>query len=53
MSANDAAAAGMKLKQSYPVIQIAVYDATALVYTPIELQEQKDEAASAGQAVRR
>ena len=47
-SAKDAAAAGAKLKQSYPVIQVAVYDATARVYTPIELQEQKGEAASAG-----
>jgi len=47
-SAKDAAAAGAKLKQSYPVIQVAVYDATARVYTPIELEAQKDEAASAG-----
>ena len=46
-NAKDATAAGAKLKQSYPVIQVAVYDATARVYTPIELHEQKDEAASA------
>ena len=47
-NAKDATAAGTKLKQSYPVIQVAVYDATARVYTPIDLQEQKGEAASAG-----
>jgi hypothetical protein len=46
-NAKDAAAAGAKLKQSYPVIQVAVYDATARVYTPIELEGQKGEAASA------
>jgi hypothetical protein len=46
-SAKDATAAGTKLKQSYPVIQVAVYDATARVYTPIELEGQKGEAASA------
>lgn len=46
-NAKDATAAGTKLKQSYPVIQVAVYDAAARVYTPIELQEQKGEAASA------
>ena len=46
-NAKDATVAGTKLKQSYPVIQVAVYDATARVYTPIELQEQ-GEAASAG-----
>ena len=46
-SAKDATVAGAKLKQSYPVIQVAVYDATARVYTPVELDAQKDEAASA------
>ena len=40
-SAKDANAAGAKLKQSYPVIQVAVYDATARVYTPVELQVQE------------
>ncbi len=38
-SAEDAAAAGTKLKQSYPVIQVAVYDAMARKYTPVEAQE--------------
>ena len=40
-SAKDATAAGTKLKQSYPVIQVAVYDATARVYTPVELHERR------------
>jgi hypothetical protein len=31
--------AASKLKQSYPVIQIAVYDVTERVYTPVKLQE--------------
>jgi hypothetical protein len=35
-SAKDANAAGTKLKQSYPVIQVAVYDATERNYTPVE-----------------
>ena len=39
-SAKDAAAAGAKLKQSYPVIQVAIYDATERVYMPVNLQEQ-------------
>ncbi len=38
-SAKDAAAAGAKLKHSYPVIQIAVYDATERKYIPVEAQE--------------
>jgi hypothetical protein len=35
-SAKDADAAGAKLKQSYPVIQVAVYDAAERNYTPVE-----------------
>jgi hypothetical protein len=31
--------AASKLKQSYPVIQVAVYDVTKRVYTPVNLQE--------------
>ena len=31
--------AASKLKQSYPVIQVAVYDVTERVYTPVNLQE--------------
>jgi hypothetical protein len=41
-SAKEAMAAGAKLKQSYPVIQVAVYDATERSYTPVELQEQEN-----------
>jgi hypothetical protein len=40
--AEEAMTAGTALKQSYPVIQVAVYDAAARIYTPVELQEQKD-----------
>jgi hypothetical protein len=39
-SAKDANEGGAKLKQSYPVIQIAVYDATARSYTPVTLPEK-------------
>jgi hypothetical protein len=40
-SAKEAKAAGAKLKKNYPVIQVAIYDATQRVYTPVELQEQE------------
>ena len=36
----EATAAASKLKQSYPVVQVAVYDAAERVYTPVELQEK-------------
>lgn len=39
-SSQDAATAAAKLKQSFPVIQVAIYDAAARVYTPVDLQEQ-------------
>jgi hypothetical protein len=35
-TSKEAMAAGAKLKQSYPVIQVAVYDAAERAYTPIE-----------------
>jgi hypothetical protein len=38
-SAEDAAAAGVKLKQSYPMIQVAVYDAYQRIYTPVNLPD--------------
>ena len=38
-SADDAAAAGVKLKQRYPAIQVAVYDAIARIYTPVAVPE--------------
>ena len=34
-TAEDALAAGTKLKQRYPVIQVAVYDAAARAYTMV------------------
>jgi hypothetical protein len=36
-SAEDAMIAGTKLKTSYPVVEVAVYDATARTYTPVEI----------------
>ncbi len=39
-SAQEAMAAGTTLKQSYPVIQVAVYDAAARSYTPVALPEK-------------
>lgn len=35
-NSEDAMAAGTKLKQTYPVIQVAIYDAAARSYTPIK-----------------
>ena len=37
---DDAMTAGLKLKQSYPVIQIAVFDAAERSYTPVVLPEK-------------
>ena len=34
-------AAATKLKQSYPVIQVAIYDAAERNYTPVALPEQE------------
>ena len=36
-SSEEAATAGRSLKERYPVIQVAVYDAAERVYTPLEL----------------
>jgi hypothetical protein len=36
----EAMTAGMKLKQDYPVIQVAVFDATERSYTPVALPEE-------------
>jgi hypothetical protein len=41
-SSKDAIAAGAKLKQGYPMIQVAVYDAAERNYTPVELHEQEE-----------
>jgi hypothetical protein len=41
-TANEAAAEGSKLKQSFPMIQVAVYDAAQRNYTPVELHEQEN-----------
>jgi hypothetical protein len=37
----DAMMAGSALKQAFPVIQIAIYDAAQKLYTPVELREEQ------------
>ncbi len=39
-TSEEAMTAGAKLKKSYPVVQVAVYDATEHVYTPVDTQEK-------------
>jgi hypothetical protein len=39
-TANEAAAEGSKLKQRFPMIQVAVYDAAKRTYTPVDSQEK-------------
>jgi hypothetical protein len=39
-TSKEAVTAGSKLKQSFPVLQVAIYDATERVYTPLDLQEK-------------
>ena len=38
-SPEDAMTAGLKLKQNYPVLQVAVFDGAARSYTPVTLPE--------------
>jgi hypothetical protein len=38
-TSEEAMTAGLKLKQTYPVIQVAVFDAAARSYTPVTLPE--------------
>ncbi len=38
-TSEEAMTAGLKLKQSYPVVQVAIFDATARSYTPVVLPE--------------
>jgi hypothetical protein len=46
-TSKDAMAAGTKLKQAYPVIQVAVYDAVGHSYTVVESPgQEKPQAAS-------
>ena len=37
-TSQQATAAGLQLKLTYPVIQVTVYDAAARLYTPVELE---------------
>lgn len=39
-TSEEAMTAAVKLKQDYPVIQVAVFDATARSYTPVALPER-------------
>lgn len=39
-TSEEAMTAGLKLKESYPVIQVAVFDATARSYTPVVSPEK-------------
>jgi len=39
-TSEEAMTAGSKLKQSFPVIQVEVFDAANRVYTPVELQDK-------------
>jgi hypothetical protein len=41
-TSKEAVTAGSKLKQDFPVVQVAVYDASERVYTPVALQEQEN-----------
>jgi|SRR6185437_2045763 hypothetical protein len=40
-TANEAVTAAAKLKETYPVIQVAVYDAAERKYSPVESPETK------------
>src|ERR1700690_4177051 len=39
-NSEDATAAAAKLKQNFPVIQVAIYDAAARLYTPVGQSEE-------------
>jgi hypothetical protein len=39
-TSEEAMTAGTKLKQSFPVIQVAVLDAAGRISTPVELQKE-------------
>lgn len=42
-TSKEAMTAGAKLKQSFPMIQIAVYDAAERIYTPLETEAELQE----------
>ena len=42
-TSEEAMTAGSKLKQSFPVIQVAVFDAKQRIYTPVGEQEKAEE----------
>lgn len=48
-TSDEAVAAGAKLKQSYPVIQVAVYDAVERIYTPLGMLKPASELALASE----
>jgi hypothetical protein len=41
-TSEEAMTAGSKLKQSFPVIQVAVFDAKQRIYTPVGEQEKAE-----------
>ena len=47
-TAQEAMAAGSKLKQNFPVIHVEVYDAAERAYTPVELLEKQASSALPG-----
>ena len=42
-TSEEAMTAGSKLKQSFPVIQVAVFDAKQRIYTPVGEHEKAEE----------
>jgi hypothetical protein len=45
VTADAAAAAGMVIKKSYPIVQVSVYDSVESVNTPVDLPENLTTAA--------
>lgn len=45
-TAEDAMAAGITLKEKYPVVRVEIYDAVERSYTPVELAERAAKPAS-------
>jgi len=41
-NADDATAAGEKLKRDFPVVQVAIYNAVERIYTPVTASEKAE-----------
>ena len=48
-TSKEAAAAALKLKQSFPMIQVAVYDASEKIYMPVGREEKPADTAASAQ----